>query len=180
MAITKEKMREVEDTVYDLHEHVPVLYSLCKLALSTNKKGFVVELGTGNKAYGTIPLLRACQEMGAELYSTDNSQKPPEWITHEEGTFFFDEDSVALGKKWKAGGVVVDFIFVDTSHAKGQTDAEIAVWWPLLKKGGMMAFHDTISYPAVLISMLEYFGRERNSLVYNLKNCNGLGVVIKT
>lgn len=42
--------------------------------------------------------------------------------------------------------LLVDVVFVDGLHEYGQVKKDIEVCWPKLKYGGIMAFHDFISY----------------------------------
>jgi predicted O-methyltransferase YrrM len=37
----------------------------------------------------------------------------------------------------------IDFLFIDTSHTYEQTTLEIQRWFPLVRKGGQIAMHDT-------------------------------------
>ncbi len=41
-----------------------------------------------------------------------------------------------------------DFIYVDASHAAGETKREIEIYYPMLKKGGAIVFHDSSLYAA--------------------------------
>lgn len=49
--------------------------------------------------------------------------------------------SGAAAKGWAQGPV--GFVFLDAVHDYANTSFDISVWWPLLLKGGFLAFHDT-------------------------------------
>jgi hypothetical protein len=50
-------------------------------------------------------------------------------------------DSVEAGKNWNSGEVSV--LFVDTMHVSCQVLAELYYWYPHVKEGGYIVFHDT-------------------------------------
>lgn len=49
-------------------------------------------------------------------------------------------DSVTTGKYWDKK---IDGLFVDTFHIKEQVLCELFFWYPHVKEGGFIAFHDT-------------------------------------
>jgi len=52
-------------------------------------------------------------------------------------------DSRQLANDWKKlGGPLFDFIFIDDGHLEHEIRGDIEGWLPLLKQGGIMAFHD--------------------------------------
>jgi predicted O-methyltransferase YrrM len=55
-----------------------------------------------------------------------------------------------------------DFIFIDADHSYAAVKADIELWWPRLKKGGRMAFHDCFEnhgyFPGVYQAVYERFG----------------------
>jgi len=39
-------------------------------------------------------------------------------------------------------GVMLDFVYVDASHAYADVKRDIELWWPLVRAGGILAGHD--------------------------------------
>lgn len=37
-----------------------------------------------------------------------------------------------------------DFVYIDGAHDRASVETDIATWWPLLKKGGVLAGHDYV------------------------------------
>jgi hypothetical protein len=54
-------------------------------------------------------------------------------------------DSSAIGKNWKGGDL--DLVLVDGDHSRDGLSKDIDAWYPHVKAGGYIAFHD---YQAVL------------------------------
>ena len=77
-------------------------------------------------------------------------------------------DSSSVGKIWDR--VQIAGLFVDTIHAKEQVLCEIKFWYPHVKEGGFIAFHDThwaddhfdvyngVQYEKPEKAVIEYFG----------------------
>jgi len=176
--VTQEDLFKNAKTISDINEHVISLYCLSKM---TNPK-IIVELGTG-RGDSTTGLLLAAQECNAVLYTTDsapNRGNIPEWLREEKNVVVLNEDGVAFGKKW--GEKLVDFVFVDTSHSYEQTTKEIETWMPLLKHGGIMTFHDTVTHAdGVMKAIKDYLNKHiwGHAMFYNFENNNCLGVLIK-
>jgi predicted O-methyltransferase YrrM len=53
-----------------------------------------------------------------------------------------------------------DFIFIDAMHRYGDVRDDIQRWWPKLKPGGVMGFHDFLhaDFPGVSQAVNEIFG----------------------
>jgi predicted O-methyltransferase YrrM len=55
-----------------------------------------------------------------------------------------------------------DFIFLDADHSYESVKQDIELWWPRVKKGGVMAFHDCYEghgyFPGVYQAVSEKFG----------------------
>lgn len=53
-------------------------------------------------------------------------------------------DSKIIGQRWEEilPGQRPSMVFVDGDHSYDGCTGDIAVWWPLLKSGGVMAVHD--------------------------------------
>lgn len=59
--------------------------------------------------------------------------------SHEQGTFEIVKDEV--------GGGPIDFLFVDGDHTYEGVKKDFEMYFPLIRKGGMIAFHDICSTP---------------------------------
>jgi len=68
--------------------------------------------------------------------------------------------SVEIAKSWGPGATPRDLIFIDAEHTYEALKADIEAWWPHLKDGGIMAFHDyrTSQFPGVTQAIHERFG----------------------
>ncbi|MEY4939497.1 MAG: hypothetical protein RIQ93_1232 [Verrucomicrobiota bacterium] len=51
-------------------------------------------------------------------------------------------DSLAYAGQFRTNGILADFVFVDGDHSYAACQADISAWLPLLKRGGVLAFHD--------------------------------------
>jgi predicted O-methyltransferase YrrM len=117
----------------DIQDHLPALREFAR-----GKR--VVELGVrgGNS---TAAFLAGVELDGGHVWSVDimAPQVPAEWFESVLWTFTLGDD-LEVADRLPDG---VDVVFVDTSHHYGHTAAEIAVYAPKLRPGGVMLFHDT-------------------------------------
>ncbi len=61
-----------------------------------------------------------------------------------------------------------DFVFLDAMHTYEDVKEDIQRWWPRVRSGGIMAFHDYghWDFPGVKKAVDEYFGKElENTLI---------------
>lgn len=74
------------------------------------------------------------------------------------------KDSVLASEEFKNNSV--DFVFIDAGHEYEEVKADILVWLPKIKKGGVIAGHDYNGfnkpggYPGVNQAVHEIFGKE--------------------
>ncbi|MGI0060963.1 MAG: class I SAM-dependent methyltransferase [Nitrosotalea sp.] len=172
--LPKNMVEEKMVTYSDTWQHIPTLYLLCMM----KKPMAILELGfrTGNTA---LPLLYAAQQYGGHVYSVDIEEWP------EVGNFFDNKKSLEqywtfiksddLKLDWN---VPVDFIYVDTSHSYEHTMSELKKYEPLLKSGGVMAFHD-IFEEEISNAIDDYFKDRKDIHFIRYFNNNGLGVILK-
>lgn len=75
----------------------------------------------------------------------------PKWLHEKDHWQHFVGDDCELGdllartKKWPDGSTfqLIDFLFIDTSHEYEHTCRELETFFPLVKSGGFLVFHDT-------------------------------------
>ena len=164
----------------DIHQHLPTLY-----AMAVNMKAkVVIELGV-RTGESTIPFLEAMQVTDGHLWSVDvdpciqAKQKMKNYGLDGRWTFTVLGD-IEYGMHVWDKSKKADIIFIDTSHEYQQTKKEIEVFEPLLRPGGIMMFHDTVSFPAgVLKPILEFMGGHPKYKFENFQNCHGLGIITK-
>lgn len=163
----------------DIHEHLPTLYVL----VTGLKAKTVIELGV-NLGESTVALLEAVHATDGVLISVDIQELPnvrpmltsygliSRWQFHKS-------DDITFGLAWPKDKKA-DLIFVDTSHQYQQTKREIEIYEPILRSGGIMVFHDTMSYPDGVHKPIKEFLAGHPSYKFdNYQNCHGLGVMRK-
>lgn len=163
----------------DIHQHLPTIYTL----VQSIKAKTVIELGV-NTGESTVALLEAVHATDGILISVDVQELPnvrPMLTSYgliSRWQFHKSED-IAFGLAWPKDKKA-DLIFVDTSHQYQQTKREIEVYEPILRPGGIMIFHDTVSYvDGVFRPIKEFLAAHPTYKFDNYQNCNGLGVMMK-
>lgn len=163
----------------DIHQHLLTLYNLVT-QLGAKK---VLELGV-NTGESTIALLEAVAATDGRLTSVDIQDLPNTRPMLEKygltGRWDFHMmDDLKFGAEWPKDQQF-DLIFVDTSHQYEQTKKEIELFEPLLRPGGIMVFHDTVSYYDGVQKPINQFLKTHRHWPYeNKNNCNGLGILRK-
>lgn len=163
----------------DINEHLITLYNL-GVALNAKK---IFELGT-RTGESMVALLEAVHTTGGILWSIDVT--PCEEAKKKVADYnlgsrwkFIQSDDIEFGLKWGSTNLV-DMVFVDTSHQYEHTKREIEVFEPLLRSGGIMAFHDTVSFPdGVLKPIKEFLADHPDYLFENHAYNHGLGIIRK-
>lgn len=165
--------------VTDIHEHLVTLHQLVtSIAAKT-----VIELGV-NTGESTVALLEAVEATGGQLYSVDIQLLPATKVMLESYGLtsrwnFTLQDDLEYVKTWPAERKA-DLIFIDTSHSFDHTTKEIAVYEPILRPGGIMVFHDTVSYYEGVYKPIKKFLKAHPGWgMENKTNCNGLGILRK-
>jgi predicted O-methyltransferase YrrM len=164
--------------ITDVHQHLITLYTL---AIDLKAKT-VLELGV-RLGETTVALLEAVNDTQGRLISMDtlDYQATRDMISGygigERWTYIVGDD-LEFAKTWSEGPA--DMIFVDTSHEYEQTKKEIAAFMPHLRSGGLMAFHDTESFPDGVLKPIQEFLKDHPDYRFeNKKNNNGLGLLWK-
>lgn len=171
----------------DIHQHLVTLHGLVtSIAAKT-----VIELGV-NTGESTIALLEAVEATQGQLYSVDIQLLPATKAMLENyglmGRWNFTlQDDLEYVKTWPADKKA-DLIFIDTSHTFDHTTNEIAAYEPILRPGGIMVFHDTVSFHDGVQKPINdflkkhgcHYERKPGGWQYeNKTNCNGLGILRK-
>lgn len=152
------------------------------MATSINAKT-VIELGV-NTGESTVALLEAVHQTGGRLYSVDiqllpDTKKMLESYGLMERWEFTLMDDMEYVKTWPKDRLA-DLIFIDTSHQAEHTKREVEAYELLLRPGGFMVFHDTVScYEGVYKPVKKFLKAHKDWKFENKTNCNGLGILQK-
>jgi predicted O-methyltransferase YrrM len=116
----------------DIKQHLPQLHDE-----ASTGGAVVIELGvrSGNS---TAAFLAALETHGGHLWSSDINPPRVPWLGHEQWTFIKGDDLLVADDMPDD----VDVVFIDTSHHYTQTLAELAVYVPKVKPGGVVLLHD--------------------------------------
>jgi predicted O-methyltransferase YrrM len=161
----------------DIFAHLPRLYA------EASRPGVkVIELGvrSGNS---TAAFLLAAQENDGYVWSVDIARPRVPWFGIGHWLFTCGDDL------WLANVLPddVDVVFIDTSHHYGQTVAELELYVPKVRPGGVVLLHDTeLEYPEghphgdpafpVRVAVDEYCA-EHGLTPEFVPGCNGLGII---
>lgn len=163
----------------DIHQHLKTIYNL---VVEVGAKT-VIECGV-NTGESTIALLEGLAATDGKLHSVDIHELPEtrpmleKYGLTERWTFQIMDD-IKFGMEWPKDSKA-DLIFIDTSHTYDHTVKEIAVFEPILRAGGIMVFHDTVSFYNGVQKPINEFRKTHKDYKYkNYSNCNGLGVLRK-
>ena len=129
----------------DIQAHLPALYGAAC--------GLVVELGT-RSGVSTAALLAGVEAHGGRVYSIDTDPASGRLFEHIQWRFVHGSstDQATLDRLLRAEsdpGLRIQLLLIDTLHTRSQVEAELALWAPFVAAGGVIAFHDTESFPEV-------------------------------
>lgn len=164
----------------DIHQHLVTLHNLVT-ALGAKT---VIELGV-NTGESTVALLEAVHATEGTLISVDIQELPnvrPMLTAYGLiGRWDFHLcDDIKFGREIWQRGKLADLIFIDTSHSFDQTTKEIEIYEPILRPGGIMVFHDTVSFYDGVYKPIKKFLKLHPTWPFeNKTNCNGLGILRK-
>jgi predicted O-methyltransferase YrrM len=102
----------------------------------------IIELGV-RSGQSTSAFLAGIQGNGGEAWSVDVDppQVPPHWHNLPGWHFLQADDLSAQAQAWLPQQC--DVLFIDTSHTVEQTLAELRLYVPRVRKGGIVLMHDT-------------------------------------
>ena len=130
------------------------LLTISKLVDAVPENGVIVELGTGNGLV-TVVLAERCKECGIKVYSIDDAS--------QFANYDFDEGwaqktmnelglsnfvTLMVGKSSeisKTFPFAIDRLYIDASHHYIVVCDDIRLWYPKIKKGGIILGHDFIT-----------------------------------
>lgn len=145
----------------------------------------VIELGVrgGNS---TAALLAAVQlNPNSVMVSVDieDPVTPVHWAWHPQWTFLLGDDTdPAVFAAVTSRVLAADLLFIDTSHTYDHTLAELRLYGPLVRPGGVILLHDTLTtvlgeegWPVT--RAISAWTRETGHLWVNRTGYHGLGVI---
>lgn len=110
------------------------------------KNGRYVEVGVDRGK--SLWIARQVTDPSVEVVGVD-IQDPPGVV----GTVFYQQDS----KLGPSEDMEIDVLFIDGDHSYEGCKADIEAWYPYVKKGGVMLFHDCDeSSPGVVQAVAEF------------------------
>jgi Methyltransferase domain len=135
----------------------------------------VLELGVrGGNSTGA--LLAGIEEHGGTLWSIDIDPASGEIFAGHPQWRFVLTDSRDVHALAAAGlPAMLDVLFFDTIHTYEQVRDELAAWGDRVRRGGLILFHDTDTYPEIRTAITEWCKPRRVSYEF-LRRSNGLGV----
>jgi predicted O-methyltransferase YrrM len=161
----------------DIKQHLPQLHAEASIG-----DAHVIELGvrSGNS---TSAFLAGVEEHGGHLWSVDIARPSLPWLNHPQWTLRVGDDLLLADELPDD----VDVVFIDTSHHYLQTCAELALYVPKVKPGGVVLLHDVelerpdgavVTDPPfpVRVAVDEYCAANGLTPEY-VTGCYGLGVI---
>lgn len=142
------------------------------------EKGVFINVGVG---VGTSSLTVAEVRPDVKIYSVDISEGGPYGGFQNEINAFRDARMLdrlptqVLGCSWEVGDAwsreAGDVVMIDAGHLEEEVTKDITAWRRLVKKGGVMLFHDydSVNWPAVKGAVDKNFGEKNGLLVKTLK-----------
>lgn len=126
------------------------LFAMLALSRSLPKGARIVNIGAGSGT-SSLAIYEGTRGKGAALMTVDISEGGPLGGLENERNVYNTAnyhpyplqllgDSKLIGQGWTEPPM--DMIFVDGGHLKHEIEGDIAAWWPHLKPGGLMLFHD--------------------------------------
>ena len=144
---------------------LPVADLLFNLAYNSHSKN-ILETGT-SRGFSTCHLATAALARAGKLITIDLDPLPYHlWEGSKlEPTIYFLKGRSSLEVKSDVEGILngelFDILFLDSLHSYEHLIAEIQVYEPMLRIGGMIILHDTLFYDALgfVVDDLEVNGR---------------------
>jgi cephalosporin hydroxylase len=161
------------ETEHDIYMQMPVLYAWAHQAMTVIELG--VRYGMSTSAF-LAGLERA--DRGGQLWSVDIRQPevPGEWYRCPFWHLFVGDDVSPAAAAFCPQDA--DLLFIDTSHYYDHTLAELRLYVPKVRPGGLVLLHDTApdEWPDVSRALNEYCA-ETGREWYDHPFWHGLGVM---
>lgn len=151
-------------TQSDIQAHLGLLYSYAK--------GTVVELGT-RTGVSTTALLAGVEARGGQVVSVDLEDCGSLFAGHPQWTFI---QSDSRNPELPPGLAPIDVLLVDTEHNTETCSAELTLWAPHMKPGGVILLHDPETFPGVRRAITDFCARTGWGVTFILP-CNGMAVI---
>jgi cephalosporin hydroxylase len=134
--------------------------------LERERPRFVLEIGTGRG--GTLFLFADVAQADAVLVSVDAAKQRGRLYRAlgrpGQRAVFLGGDSHSPQLRQQVGhalrGRAVDFLFIDGDHTRAGVQADFDMYSPLVRKGGLVAFHDIVPGPAEYVGGVPEFWRD--------------------
>ncbi len=166
---------------------------LYELAKKNKKLGVLVELGSYH-GKSTICLAQASRDTkGGRVYALDNfigdkytgisdsflnkfksniaKYSLSQWVEPIKGEFS------QIAKNWK---LPIRFIFIDGSHSYTDVRKDYEAWSSKVVNGGIIAFHDALSWPGVVLFINELIKSGDYGFFDILEDSAGIAYIIKS
>jgi len=155
----------VKDKNLDTWAHLPFLRDVAK--------GNILEIGV-HCGVSTTALLAGLEEHGGHLWSVDiHPSCRYVWYGHPQWTFFCPWSGDAV-----TPDLPLDVVFIDGDHSYDYVLADLSIWTPKVRSGGVVLLHDadSASFPGVRKAIDEYCGT--HGLKHKLRSgSSGLEVI---
>ena len=141
-----------------LRHDLLALYGLARHAHAKN----IVEIGVRNGGSTVALYLALIENNGNRMTSIDIVPKCAKVLEGHERWHFVNGNSSDPELPEKAGIKYIDFLYLDSSHKREQTEKELKIWMPLVTLGGYAVFHDTKGPKGkgVREPLMEFYKRE--------------------
>jgi len=160
-------------TPNDMRWHLPLLRA-CASGLS-------VELGC-SQGISTAALLAGAEEIGGDamVVSVSTEDVGHLFRGHPHWSFLLgdstDQHTVAAFQE-AFPGRLIDTLVLDSRHTYAHVSAELTIWSPLMRSGGVVLVHDTVYAPGVRRAVEAHAARTGWPTMYLLPD-NGLAFMV--
>lgn len=157
----------------DLGEHRERLHDL---AVEVNARQ-MIELGVRG-GVSTVSLVAAAERTGGRVWSCDMAPHTAPYVVAESPLWTFHEGDDVAPEALDSAPAECDLLFIDTSHTGGHTAAELRLYGPRVRDGGVIVMHDADPVPGqdVIGPALAYAQANELTLTY-YPGWHGLAVI---
>lgn len=147
--------------------------------LFNQSKGNVVELGARG-GVSTSALLAGVELKGGHVTSIDIDERcSKNFAGHQQWSFFCAsslDNELPPRVLASVMNPVIDVLFIDTDHTYNQLLAELKLWGPWVRKGGVILMHDVVTFPELNNAAVEYASAREVQYLWK-PGSNGLGII---